>query len=103
MTPRIAIESGWALSGRQLFALGPCRDVAAVDREREQVGERVRGAREGGDAEGSQRRRVRSVVGRCAADGTAALFIGQAGRRLGRTTAYPAFRSLAAACGLELP
>jgi hypothetical protein len=48
MTPRIAIESGWALSGRQLFALGPCRDVAAVDREREQVGERVRGARERG-------------------------------------------------------
>jgi len=36
-----------------------------------------------------------------AADGTTALFIGQAGRRLGRTTAYPAFRSLTAACGLE--
>jgi len=36
-----------------------------------------------------------------AAEGAAALFIGQAGRRLGRTTAYPAFRSLTAACGLE--
>ena len=36
-----------------------------------------------------------------AADGTAALFIGQAGRRLGRSVAYPAFRSLTAGCGLE--
>ncbi len=36
-----------------------------------------------------------------AADGTTALFIGQAGRRLGRTMAYPAFRSLTAGCGLE--
>ena len=36
-----------------------------------------------------------------AADGTTALFIGQAGRRLGRSMAYPAFRSLTAGCGLE--
>ena len=36
-----------------------------------------------------------------AADGTTALFIGQAGRRLGRSVAYPAFRSLTAGCGLE--
>jgi integrase/recombinase XerD len=38
---------------------------------------------------------------RHAADGTVALFIGQAGRRLGRSVAYPAFRSLTAGCGLE--
>ena len=38
---------------------------------------------------------------RHAADGTTALFIGQAGRRLGRSVANPAFRSLAAGCGLE--
>jgi site-specific recombinase XerD len=36
-----------------------------------------------------------------AADGTTALFIGQEGRRLGRSVAYPAFRSLTAGCGLE--
>ena len=36
-----------------------------------------------------------------AADGTAALLIGQAGRRLGRSVANPAFRSLATGCGLE--
>ena len=38
---------------------------------------------------------------RHAADGAVALFIGQAGRRLGRSVAYPAFRSLTAGCGLE--
>ena len=36
-----------------------------------------------------------------AADGTAALFIGQAGRRLRHSVPYPAFRSLTARCGLE--
>ena len=36
-----------------------------------------------------------------AADGTAALFIGHAGRRLNRNMAIALFRSLAAGCGLE--
>jgi integrase/recombinase XerD len=35
------------------------------------------------------------------ADGITALLIGQAGRRLGRSKVYPAFRSLADRCGLE--
>ena len=35
-----------------------------------------------------------------AADGTSALLIGQAGRRLGSSMAHPVFRSLAAGCGL---
>ena len=39
--------------------------------------------------------------GQHAADGTTALLIGQAGRRLRHSVLYPAFRSLTASCGLE--
>ena len=39
--------------------------------------------------------------GQHAADGTTALLIGQAGRRLHHSVLYPAFRSLTASCGLE--
>ena len=42
------------------------------------------------------------IRARHAADGTTALLIGQAGRRLGSSMAHPVFRSLAAASGLVL-
>jgi len=52
------------LPGRQVVAVCPRGDVAAVDREREQLGEGIRGAGERGDAEPRQRRSVVRVIGR---------------------------------------